>query len=402
LNIALFAPFTYPVIEPFRGGTGAAIYRLATSLTRQNIDVVCYAREGSAIPGVTIRAYDGENKQLAYPRPLAQMGREELLAIHARQDAAMYDAVEDALHDPAIDLLHNHSFSSLPFFLSRLAEKPLMHTLHIPPIEVNMTQALRVCQSRKIPLTLVAVSHAHAQAWQAYYPVSHVIYNGLDTITMPHCAHHNGTLAFAGRISPQKGVEDAIAVAQMLGKQLHLYGSPQATDRSYFQSSIEPLLHSNAQITYHGLVDHATLFQALSQAQAVLFPMKWDEPFGYVIAEAMAVGTPVIIYDRGSARELVAEGISGFVVPPDDLASMAMSVKHTEHIDRHACAEHARQKFSQEQCVEQYLKLMQTLLNTRTEDSMGVAFSSSTSCGFKEPVHPRRLNIVNTLGSPRC
>jgi len=360
LNIALFAPFTYPVIEPFIGGTGAAIHRLATSLTRRNIDVVCYARQGSAIPGVKIRAYDEGDEQLAYPRPVAQMEQEELLAIHARQDAAMYRALQDALRDPAIDILHNHSFSSMPFFLSHLAFKPLVHTLHIPPIEVNMTQALRVCQSSNIPLTLVGVSHAHAQAWQPYYPVSHVIYNGLDTTSMPHCAHHNGTLAFAGRISPQKGVEDAIAVAQMLGKPLHLYGSPQATDGSYFQSRVVPLLQSDA-IIYHGLVDHATLFQELSQAQAVLFPMKWDEPFGYVIAEAMAVGTPVIIYDRGSARELVAEGISVFVVPPDDLASMAMRVKHTEHIDRNACAEHARNKFSQDQCVEQYLKLMQTL-----------------------------------------
>ncbi len=368
MKIALFAPFTYPVIEPFRGGTGAAIHRLATSLTRRNIDVVCYAREGSAIPGVTIRAYDGGGRQLAYPRPLAQMEREELLAIHARQDAAMYHAMEDALRDPAIDILHNHSFSSLPFFLSRLAGKPLMHTLHIPPIEFNMTQALRVCQSSNSPLTLVAVSHAHAQTWQPYYPVSHVIYNGLDTTTMPHCAHHNGTLAFAGRISPQKGVEDAITVAQMLGKHLHLYGSPQATDMTYFQSSIEPLLQSDAHITYHGSVDHATLFEELSHAQAVLFPMKWEEPFGYVIAEAMAVGTPVIIYDRGSARELVAEGVSGFVVPPDDLASMARSVKRTEHINRDACAEYARNKFSQEQCVEQYLTLTHAaLLNRRTE-----------------------------------
>jgi glycosyltransferase involved in cell wall biosynthesis len=183
---------------------------------------------------------------------------------------------------------------------------------------------------------------------------------------MPHRVHHNGTIAFAGRISPQKGVEDAIAVAKMLGKHLHIYGAPQATDLSYFRSSIQPMLQSDSHMSYHGLVDHSTLFQELSQAQAVLFPMKWDEPFGYVIAEAMAVGTPVIAYDRGSARELVAEGISGFVVPPDDRISMARMVEQTKLLDRNACAEYARKKFSQDMCVEQYLALMQAVLSSES------------------------------------
>jgi glycosyltransferase involved in cell wall biosynthesis len=118
-------------------------------------------------------------------------------------------------------------------------------------------------------------------------------------------------------------------------------------------------MHPN--VTYHGLVDQQTLFQELGRAQALLFPVKWDEPFGNAIIEAMAVGTPVIMYDRGSACELIVEGVSGYVVPQDNRIEMASAVERADAIDRAKCADYAREFFDLEKSVEEYIELLQSI-----------------------------------------
>ncbi len=360
MKVALISPFCNPLVEPFPGGTEVAISRLATGLKHRGVNVVCYACEGSAISGVEIRTCGVFADSIAYPRLANEMKGKEVLSSRATEDAVIYQAIEDALQDTSINVIHNHSFSGLPFFLSRFISKPILHTLHLPPPSPQrpaMTEALRACKMSNASLHIVAVSHAHAQAWQPYYPVNQFIYNGLDFKAVPYSSHHNGTLVFAGRIVSHKGIEDAIEIAIRLGKNLAIYGGPQLANSSYFQSRIQPLLQAHSNVTYYGLVDHQTLFQGLCQAQALLFPMKREEPFGYVIVEAMATGTPVIIYDRGSARELVVDDISGYVVPPDDLNAMAAAVERTEKIDRSLCAAYAREKFNIEKSVDRYLEM---------------------------------------------
>jgi glycosyltransferase involved in cell wall biosynthesis len=217
----------------------------------------------------------------------------------------------------------------------------MLHTLRLPPILPSMTETLHFCKTQALPLEVVALSHTQAQLWQPYYPVS------------------QGTLAFVGRIDPSKGVEDAIEVASQMGKTLSIYGAPQPYNTSYFEMQIQPLLQSYPNVLYHGLVDQQTLYQRLKHAQALLFPVKWEEPFGNVIIEAMAVGTPVVMYDRGSARELIAEGISGYVVSRDNVIEMASAVGQTETIDRSACADYTRERFSLRKSVKDYIYLLQ-------------------------------------------
>jgi UDP-glucose:tetrahydrobiopterin glucosyltransferase len=257
--------------------------------------------------------------------------------------------------------LHNHSFSAVPLFISHLIRKPVIHTLHLPPMLPNMMEALRSCQKQAISLHLVAISQSQARLWQDYYPVRHIIYNGLDMEVLPPSCAHEGTLAFVGRIDQSKGIEDAIEVALQLGKTLDIYGAPQPFNTSYFETRIAPLLQHYPNLIYHGLVSHATLFQGLRKAQALLCPVKWDEPFGSVIIEAMAVGVPVIMYDRGSARELIMDGVSGFIVPADDCEAMRAAVERTDLLDHTLCATYARERFQIGTCVEGYLALLQTL-----------------------------------------
>ena len=331
--------------------------------------MVCYACEGSVIPGVEVRTCGASASALAYPREPDEMNEEEILTIRAYEDAIMYQAIENALEDSSIDVLHNNSFSGVPFFLSGLVALPMLHTLHLPPILPSMTETLRLCMTEDIALQIVALSHAQAQLWLPYYPVSQVIYNGLDFDAIPCSLSHDGTLAFVGKIDPNTGIEDAIEVASYLGKKLSIYGAPEPYNTLYFEGCIRPLLQTHPNVTYHGLVDQQTLFRGLGQAQALLFPVKWDEPFGNVIIEAMAVGTPVIMYDRGSACELITEGVSGYVVSQDNLIEMTLAVKRTEAIDRSACADYARECFSLKKSVGEYLELLQSICYSSTRKS---------------------------------
>jgi glycosyltransferase involved in cell wall biosynthesis len=198
------------------------------------------------------------------------------------------------------------------------------------------------------------------------YPLTRVIYNGPSGAieTIPQQNRHNGTLIFAGRIDPGKGVEDAIEVACVLGKKLHLYGAPQAINTTYFETRIQPLLKRHPHVTYHGLVDQQTLFHQLSHAQALLLPLKLEEPLSTIVIEAISLGTPAVMYDPGSAHELLVEGISGYVVPADDLAALAEAVQRTESLDRSRCAAYAREYFSLEKCVKEYIKLYTTIVQS--------------------------------------
>lgn len=360
MKVAILSPFMHPIAEPFVGGIEASIHRLASGLS-QKVDVVCYACEGSVIPGVEIRTCGASASVLAYPCEPKDMNEKEIKTIRANEDKVVYQAIENAIKDPSINVLHNNSFSGVPFFLSGLVNIPMLHTLHLPPILSSMTETLRLCMAEDIALQIVALSHAQAQLWLPYYPVSRVIYNGLDFQAIPRSLSHDGTLAFVGKIDPNKGIEDAIEVASCLGKKLSIYGAPEPYNTLYFERCIQPLLQIHPDITYHGLVDQQTLFQALGRAQALLFPVKWDEPFGNMIMEAMAVGTPVIMYDRGSACELIAEGISGYVVSQDNLLEMTSAVKRTETIDRAACADYAQACFNLKSSVEEYIVLLQSI-----------------------------------------
>ncbi len=365
MKIALLSPFIHPIVEPFVGGTEAFLARFATALTHRGIEVVCYACEGSVIPGVEIRTCGVPPSALAYPRAPHELKGDEILTIRAYEDAVLYQAIEDIRRDSSLDLLHNHSFSAIPLFVSHLLPLPVIHTLHLPPMLPNMTEALRFCKQQDILLHLVAISQSQAQLWRDHYPISRVIYNGLDMEALPPDCAHEGTLAFVGRIDPSKGVEDAIEVALQLGKRLDIYGAIQPSATTYFETQIAPLLARHHTLIYHGAVSQPTLFQALRKAQALLCPVKWDEPFGNVIIEAMAVGTPVIMYDRGSAHELITEGISGFIVPADDLHAMRSAVEQGVQFDRALCALHARERFHINACVDGYLSLLQTLSGAR-------------------------------------
>ena len=153
MKVALLSPLVHPIVEPFRGGTEATIYRLASGLSRQGVDVVCYACEGSVIPGVEIRTC-GSLPMLLHPCAVHEMSGEQMQAIRAYEDAVMYRAIADAVNDPSIDVLHNHAILGIPFFLSSLVIFPyFIHSIFLS-ITPSMIEVSRFCMIEDIPLKM--------------------------------------------------------------------------------------------------------------------------------------------------------------------------------------------------------------------------------------------------------
>jgi glycosyltransferase involved in cell wall biosynthesis len=173
------------------------------------------------------------------------------------------------------------------------------------------------------------------------------VYNGIDVKKFPFSAKHGEYLLFVGRIVPEKGIKEAIAVARATGLKLLIIGPTYDDTRSYFHKYIENEL--NGQITYIGYVDHDKLWPYFQKAKAFLAPIQWEEPFGLTIVEAMATGTPVIGFRRGSIPEVVQHGKTGFVV--DTVEQMARAVGKIHTIDRRDCRERVKQHFSIDKMV---------------------------------------------------
>lgn len=184
------------------------------------------------------------------------------------------------------------------------------------------------------------------------------VYNAIDfsQYELNYKVSANAPLIFLGRLDRIKGAHTAIQIAKATNNQLVLAGNVSHTeeDRAYFKSVIEPQI-DGAQIKYIGSLNDAEKNDRLGQAKALLFPIEWDEPFGMVMIEAMACGTPVIAFRRGSVPEVVENGITGFIV--DDAAAMQQKIAEIDTIDRSLCRKTAMERFNVNVIARSYLQL---------------------------------------------
>lgn len=359
MKIALVAPLVTTIAEPFVGGSQALVADLARGLVTRGHEVTLFARQGSAVPGVYIEA-------LAVPEAVVP--------------ASFSDTPQESTADPAFftqanifldlflqlrrrrdefDCIHAHAFDWPAFTFSSLVEHtPVIHTIHLPAVSTEINRALHVLDRQGHPLTLVTVSQACAQDYEPYTPVDRVIYNGLDLAAIPFSPTPpaQAPLLFAGRITPEKGVEQAMEIAEQAGSPLLIAGG--IYDKQYYEERIAPrVARSGERIRYLGLLEHAALWQLMGQSRALLFPIAWDEPFGLTAVEAMAAGTPVIAFRRGAAAEVIRHGETGFLVRPGDVAQAAASVEKLATISRARCRQHAQDNFSLAHMLDEHERL---------------------------------------------
>jgi glycosyltransferase involved in cell wall biosynthesis len=167
-------------------------------------------------------------------------------------------------------------------------------------------------------------------------------------------------LAFLGRISPEKRVDRAIEIARRVGMPLRVAAKVDAVDEEYFATTIEPLL-DHPLIEFVGEIGDAEKDEFLGNASMLLFPIDWPEPFGLVMIEAMACGTPVIAYSNGSVPEVMEQGRTGFIV--DSLEEAIEAVRHVPQLSRERCREIFEQRFTAERMAHEYVRVYERLIH---------------------------------------
>jgi glycosyltransferase involved in cell wall biosynthesis len=254
----------------------------------------------------------------------------------------------------SFDLVHN--FGRLIYLLSILNAPVKKIMTYGRPVSQKGIKAVNALPNRNLVFTACSnycVSTGNvAGKWET-------VYNAIDfsQYDLNKEVDKDAPLMFLGRLDKIKGAHTAIKVAKATGNSLILAGNlPHTSDNfAYYKSQIEPLV-DNSQIVYAGALNDAEKNTYLRQAKALLFPIEWDEPFGMVMIEAMACGTPVIAFKRGSVPEVVTEGVNGFIT--DDEQAMEKKVGEVNHIDRGTCRKTAEERFDVKVIAGDYLELL--------------------------------------------
>jgi glycosyltransferase involved in cell wall biosynthesis len=343
MRIAQLAP-TYERVPPAAyGGTEHIVHLLTEELVRRGHDVTLYATGDSE---TSARLKSVASQPVRYGHVSDGLRHAEYLQL-ANAQACFIDAAEGAF-----DLVHNHAGIE-GLVLGATSRTPVLTTNHNPFVP----QVQTVWDA--YPWTHHALSAASAVTFPqrgALPPIHH----GIDVASFRVRERSDGYLLFLGRFSPEKGGARAIAAAEAAGKRLLLAGKVDTADQAYFAAEIEPHL-GNDGVEYVGEADYEAKRDLLAGADALLFPIDWDEPFGLVMIEALSSGTPVIGLRRASVPEVVEDGVTGFVV--DDVAAMVAAIGRLGEIDRRTCRRRAEIRFTVGRMVDDYERQFKAALD---------------------------------------
>ncbi len=350
MRIALIAPPFIAVPPKTYGGTELFLAHLAAGLHDRGHDVTLYANGESCVPC---------ELKWRYPRadwPVRQAAAAQLKN-HDHTAWAMADAARSA------DVVHLNDTIAAP--MTTFLDCPVTMTLHHP--YEPLLSALYV---RYPSIQYVAISHH--QACAEPMPNITVVHHGIPLAEYAFNDRKGDHVVFLGRLAPCKGAHLAVQVARRCGIRLKLAGEIQPVFREYWEREVRPYVDGR-QIEYVGQADRARKNRLLGEARALLFPIQWDEPFGLVMVEAMACGTPVLALPGGSVPEVVREGVSGWTCRDvDDMAERVMSLQ----IDPVSCRSWVEQQFSCDRMVEQYLDVYERLIAGAGHDGSKLSAAS--------------------------
>jgi glycosyltransferase involved in cell wall biosynthesis len=282
--------------------------------------------------------------RLVAPAPRAlrlDTGPQDDLAFHLLELARVFE------HAREFDVIHCH-VGHLAFPFSRLAGARSLHTLHG---RLDLPETFPIFRHFHDE-PLVSISHAQRQPFKGLGVTwAGTVYHGIRLDSYPFSPRGGTYLAFLGRMSPEKRPDLAIALAKRVGLPLKMAAKVDKVDRVYFAREIEPLL-DDPLIEFIGEISEEAKAQFLGEARALIFPIDWPEPFGLVMIEALACGTPVITRRCGSVPELIVHGQTGFIA--DTLEEMVEAVKALDRLDRAECRRDVTSRFTVERMVDGY------------------------------------------------
>ena len=312
-------------------------------------EVHLYAASGSDVPGIRMIDAGVDHRSLS-----ATLYRASGAA--AREPAAAESAfarVFAALRDDRYDVIHNHAFDAPAITLATALHAPVVHTLHLPPDDA-VADALRQAARSDDPPMVAGVSAFQAYAWRRVVPVDAILPPSVPTGLINWSPAAGDGAVFAGRLSPEKGAAEAIDIAQAAGVRIDLYGD--SYDAEYARERIYPR-RAEPEVRVHPAVPRSSLWEAMARAAVVLFPARWEEPFGMVAAEAQACGTPVVAFNRGALGEVIVDELTGFLVAPDDIDAAADAVGRSTGLSRSECRAHAERSLDLERSLDVHEQL---------------------------------------------
>jgi glycosyltransferase involved in cell wall biosynthesis len=331
MRIAVIAPPWAPIPPTLYGGIELVVDKLTRGFHDAGHEVLLFATGDSTCP--VPRAYELEH---------AEGARIGAAAIELRHVIAAYDAARD------FDIVHDHTLMG-PLYADRYDDLRVVTTIHGP-----FNEELRAIYGRMTPrVPIIAVSHAQRKP-APEIPIARVIHHGIDAEAFPFGEGDGGYCIFLGRLAPDKGAGRAVDVARKAGVPLKIVGKMrEPMERDYFEQRVAPYL--NDDIEYLGEVEHEDKLHLLAEARAMLFPIRWNEPFGLVMIESLACGTPVLAFPEGAAPEVIEDGRTGFLC--HDEAQMAELLDQVDTIDRRRCRAAVEGYFSTERMVREHLEL---------------------------------------------
>jgi len=348
MKILQIAPLWERVPPPAYGGTEAVVSVLTDALVMAGHEVVLCA-SGDSLTLADLRS--------VCPRSLRTVAEIE--------NGTPYDwvhAAEAIAGADGFDIIHNHAGEPV-MALAGLTDVPMLSTMHclITPDTRFVWERYRGYYN--------TISHAQRGTVPPLQRPRYagVVYNAIDVASFPFSERKDGYLLFLNRIAADKGTHRAIEVARRVGCKLLIAGKVDRADREYFENVVEPLVDGR-DVVFLGEADRRMKRELYAGAACLLNPICWEEPFGLVMVEAMACGTPVIAFARGAAPELIVEGETGFLV--QDVDGMVAALAKIETIDANRCRQHVETHFDVPVMMERYLRLYRTIITERSAELM--------------------------------
>ncbi|MGB7249908.1 MAG: glycosyltransferase [Phormidesmis sp.] len=359
-----------PLGSGLGGGVELTIINLAKMLVQRGHQVVIAAPEGSILPAAATLGADKFTQQIALiqvPGTLQPIAQNQLRSASITVASALANAWDYARQAQAqYDLLVNFAYDWLPFYLTPFLSVPVAHFVTMGSLSDAMDEAIAQLSAR-FPGTLGAYTQSQADTFSTHIPSTdplatspihwEILGSAIEIDQYDCCDHPTRELAWAGRISPEKGLEDAIAAAIQARRSLNIFGKVE--DGCYWQQIQRQIQQQceatdSVSISYRGFLATPELQQALGNCQALLVTPRWIEAFGMVAIEALACGVPVIAYRRGGLAEIVRHNQTGYLVEPDDIEALVDAIARVDQLDRWACRQQAESMYSLAKWAERF------------------------------------------------
>jgi len=353
MKIGIIAHLKHPIVAPFAGGLEAFTHQITKALMAYGHEVLLFASSGSdaslpLIPILSDQDYDSHTG--------IRMKRRDIPSEYIAEHHAYYQLMTE-IDGYDLDIVFNNSLHYIPITMANVINTPLLTVLHTPPF-YELGLAIRAERTKPV-VNYVTVSGQSAANWKDYIPDCRVIQNGISlnkwkTYAKPSADPY---AVWFGRIHPDKGLHLAIEAAKLAGIKLKVAG--RVADQRYFNERIAPILDDS--ITLLGLQDQPDLNKLIGNASVCLVTPCWQEPFGLVVAEALACGTPLAGFRMGALPELITKDI-GILVDFPDCNALAAAIHEAIQLDRNLIGSYARTKFDLNTMIAQYEELLTSII----------------------------------------